>query len=340
MSSAAESARAANKAKAQRMAAGDPHAQVDASGYSPDGPMHADAATGMRPVSRRAFKRGGGVLGEAAEARADRKPRKSGGALTATSLINRDVKEANKERGGEQFTGGMKRGGRAGKTMGGLALPTAFTPVSRADGGRTHADGCECAKCGGGRVGRDTGGRAPMTDPVMTARKGPASPTAQAVAGSAMKMASKKGVDPYNSQPTQAKAYNQLWNMRGGRPGRAEGGKINDGTRPTGGRLARKGGGRTKKGTNVNVIIMPSGAGATPPPMAGPPPGAGPLGMRQGVPPPAPMPPPGAGAPPPMPMGRKDGGRTNFAKPGSYPIDTGSGGGLGRLEKAQRAARG
>jgi hypothetical protein len=214
------------------------------------------------------------VSGEAAEARADRKPRKSGGALTATSLINRDVKEANKERGGEQFTGGMKRGGRAGKTMGGLALPTAFTPVSRADGGRTHADGCECAKCGGGRVGRATGG------------------------------------------------------------------KINDGTRPTGGRLARKGGGRTKKGTNVNVIIMPSGGGATPPPMAGPPPGAGPLGMRQGVPPPAAMPPPGAGAPPPMPMGRKDGGRTNFAKPGSYPIDTGSGGGLGRLEKAQRAARG
>ena len=42
----------------------------------------------------------------------------------------------------------------------------------------------------------------------------------------------------------------------------------------------------------------------------------------------------------------KAGGRTNdgwsgkLAKPGAYPIESGAGGGLGRLEKAERAARG
>jgi hypothetical protein len=45
-------------------------------------------------------------------------------------------------------------------------------------------------------------------------------------------------------------------------------------------------------------------------------------------------------------MPRKSGGRINdgwsgkLAAPGKYPIDAGAGGGLGRLEKAQRAARG
>jgi hypothetical protein len=135
----------------------------------------------------------------------------------------------------------------------------------------------------------------------------------------------------------------------GGRVGRKSGGPaINDGTRPVAGRLARKGGGRTKKGTNVNIIIAPQGGGQPgaggPPPM---PPG-GPVGLHQGAPPPAAMGPgvpPGAmppGAPPPM---RKAGGRVGegfsgkTAKPGAYPIESGAGGGLGRLEKAAREAR-
>jgi hypothetical protein len=42
-----------------------------------------------------------------------------------------------------------------------------------------------------------------------------------------------------------------------------------------------------------------------------------------------------------MPMARKSGGRTmekdggKLAKPGAYPIESGGGGGLGRLEKAK-----
>lgn len=252
MSSMSESARAAAKSKVERLVKSDPRARVDASGYSPEGALDGDVKTGERPISRRQFKRGGKVAGESAPARADRKPRASGGALTANSLVNRNVKTANEERDGTKHDGGFKAGGMV------------------------HGSSCSCGKCGGGRVGRKSGGPA-----------------------------------------------------------------INDGTRPVAGRLARKGGGRTKKGTTVNVIIAPQGGQKTPMmPMGAPPPG-GPVGMHQGAPPPAPMGPP-AGAPPPM-MARKSGGRTlekdggKLVKPGAYPIDSGAGGGLGRLEKAKAA---
>jgi hypothetical protein len=267
-----------------------------------------------------------------------------------------------------------------------------------------HKAGCSCSKCSGGRVGRDAGGRLPDPSSVRVGNA-PSSRAAQGVAQSAMKMTSKQGTDPYNSQPAQASNYQKLWNLRGGRPGRKSGGgnwiagavkhpgalhkelgvpqgekipakKLNaaaakggkegerarlaktlkglphkaaggslDGTiqgmRPEGGRLARKGGGRTgKKGTTVNIVIAPNPAPrpAMPPPGALPPPGAGPgLGLHQGAPPPMPPPgamPPQAGAPPPM-MPRARGGRTShmLAKPGAYPLDHASGGGLGRLEK-------
>ena len=70
------------------------------------------------------------------------------------------------------------------------------------------------------------------------------------------------------------------------------GGNYTGGTRPTGGRIARKDGGGVKKGkgkTNINIIIgspKPEGQGAPPPPSAmppGPPPGARP-GRTRGAP--------------------------------------------------------
>jgi len=257
MSALAEQSRTRAKSKVERLTRAE-SGTVDASGWREQTDEKGDVQTGPRPVSRRQFKRGGKVHGEPAATHAGRKPRASGGALTANSLINRDVKAANEERDGSKHIGGMKKGGRAHKATGGnmtaMALPQAFTPVARKAGG----------KCGGGMVSKSAGG------------------------------------------------------------------VIDGGTRPKGGRMARKAGGRTKKGMNVNIIIAPGqNRPMMPPPGMAPPPGAGPMGLRQGMPPP--MPPAGAPAPmgPPasaMPMPRKRGGR-------AYPIDSGAGGGLGRLEK-------
>jgi len=280
MSETSEKARAAAKSKVERLMKSDPRARVDASGYSPEGPMDAGAQTGERPISRRQYRRGGQVEGMKGPMRADRKPRATGGkALTANSYLNRDVREANEEREGTKHEGGFKRGGRTGKLAGGPLMQATGSPtlppttLNRKEGGKVHVAGCGCAKCGGGRVGRKEGGATHAT--------------------------------------------------------------IYGGTRPVAGRIARKGGGRTKGKTNVNIIItQPGGAAGGPPPMpppsAMPPPPGGPVGLHQGVPP---TPPPG-----PMPMPRKSGGRTmenKAVKPGAYPIESGGGGGLGRLEKAK-----
>ena len=116
MSDTAKKARAAMKAKAQRLGADRPTQKVDSSTWTPPGLLNADVKTGMRPISRRQFKKGGKVVGECATARADRMPRKAGGkAITADSLVNRNVKEANESREGIKHVGGMKKGGAAGR---------------------------------------------------------------------------------------------------------------------------------------------------------------------------------------------------------------------------------
>ena len=97
---------------------------VDASGWEVYDPLNADVKTGMRPVSRRAYKKGGKVEakaeGKKSGARADRKKRADGGKLTPNSYINRNVKDANQERDGVKHVGGMKKGGRAKKADGGF----------------------------------------------------------------------------------------------------------------------------------------------------------------------------------------------------------------------------
>ena len=129
------------------------------------------------------------------------------------------------------------------------------------------------------------------------------------------------------------------------------------GTRPTGGRIAKKAGGRTKGKTNIIIAINPQHGGhgmmqpSGMPPM-GPTPRPG--GAAPVAPPTAPMPmlpgmgnlppgaaPPGGGMPgagmmPPGLMPRKAGGRVYR----SYEdMDAGAGSGLGRLEKTQIQSR-
>ncbi len=115
----ARSARKAMKAKAHHLASGDPHAKVDASSWTPPEMLETESKTGLRPVSRRQYKRGGKVAGEHSHHRADRRPRKSGGRNLVNELVNRDVKAANEEREGVKHVGGMKRGGRAHHADGG-----------------------------------------------------------------------------------------------------------------------------------------------------------------------------------------------------------------------------
>ena len=115
----AKKAREAMKGKAKRLA-GETDSKVDSSNWTPAEPLNANVKTGMRPISQRQFKKGGKVTGAKGHVHAGRKPRKSGGrAITADSLINRDQKEANESREGKKHIGGMKKGGRAHREMGG-----------------------------------------------------------------------------------------------------------------------------------------------------------------------------------------------------------------------------
>ena len=130
MSDMAKSARAAMKAKAKRLGEARSAGKVSSSDWTPPEELNADVKTGMRPVSRRAFKKGGKVMGDCNAPRADRKPRKAGGKAEykaeatefANAKVNRNVKAANEEREGKKHIGGMKKGGRAQKNAGGDAI--------------------------------------------------------------------------------------------------------------------------------------------------------------------------------------------------------------------------
>lgn len=143
----AKSARNALKSKARRMATGSGE-KVDSSNWTPAEPLNTTAKTGMRPISRRAFKAGGKVVAKdesaANPARADKVSRNA--KQFADAKVNRNVKDANEERPGIKHVGGLKTGGRAGKLGGGtveryidkaskqLKSGTARNPQKRAAG--------------------------------------------------------------------------------------------------------------------------------------------------------------------------------------------------------------
>jgi hypothetical protein len=167
-----KAARAAMKAKANRMGGkGEPRAKVDSSDWTPPEMMNTDVKTGMRPLSRRAFRKGGKVVemceGGPAAMRADRKQRKAGGRSLVTDLINRNVKKANKAReGGDAHIGGYAKGGdvEQDKKLVKKAL-------------RQHADNMHGGKKEdiklkkGGRAHKEGGGLLEALSPVMLAKK-------------------------------------------------------------------------------------------------------------------------------------------------------------------------
>ena len=120
-------AKASRAKKLKSYKSADPHQKVDSSDWTPAEPLNTEAKTGLRPVSRRQYKRGGKVMhkieGAHSKMRHDRKGRKSGGKAgempTVDRFINKDMKKANEYRDGEKHVGGMKKGGRAGKDAGG-----------------------------------------------------------------------------------------------------------------------------------------------------------------------------------------------------------------------------
>lgn len=213
---------------------------------------------------------------------------------------------------------GLKRGGKAHK-LGGGAL--GMLPDKDAPGGVLAGEF------------RKRGGKAMKHDDVAEDKK----LIKSMVEKDAIKPGKKHGGEVHPKGCRCEKCWGGMAKKKGG--GSVTDGKL-EGTRPTGGRKARKHGGRARGKTNINIVIAPHAGHQQPqmPPPGMMPPGGPAGGLHQGVPhPPMPMPaggPPGAGgppppmAPPPGPMGRKRGGRVHH-----YPLKDGSGGGKGRLEK-------
>lgn len=295
MSEMAKEARAAMKSKAKRLGTTDPHQKVDASSWTPPEPLNADIKTGLRPLSRRAFKKGGKVMGEHGVAHAGRKPRKSGGltispAEYAKAKINRNVKDANEERPGKKHVGGMNRGGEA--PQGSPPPRTAWERVKDKLGigaksthtgdsghpGYSEEDRAALQRKYEEAGGMKKGGRAKKMDGgilAMDPRMGMVQPK-RLTFGNALVTPGQKRGGKVGKHPDEAmdKALIKKMVKKEARTGKARGGMSLDGeiqgTRPTGGRRARADGGNmpqtpTPTATTTSTPTLPARA-VTPPP--------------------------------------------------------------------------
>ncbi|CAB5219898.1 hypothetical protein UFOVP231_10 [uncultured Caudovirales phage] len=360
MSDMAKEARKAMKAKAQRLGSDRPLEKVDSSTWTPPAMLNADVKTGLRPISRRAFKSGGKVGGEAAHAHMGKKPRQSGGkALTADSFINKNVKEANESREGAKHIGALKTGGRAKKMDGGIMSPAmsgAAKMMARGQAVGNIPGAMLQSQPTNSRLARSTGlkkgGKAMKHDDVAEDK---------ALIKKMVKPSARTGKDIGGEADSDGAM------KKGGRAHRATGGQVFSGPGypgkvpgADGGRTAHARGGKARGKTDINIMVgahppagapmgvnpmggptkppgMPDGPGGIPvqvPPAAGAPAGGMPMPMPMPIPMPGPAGP--AGPPGMPPMGRKRGGRTYK----SYKdMDAGAANGFGRLEKAEIASK-
>jgi hypothetical protein len=106
--------------------------KVDSSDFTPAEMLNADVKTGMRPISRRAFKAGGKVEGADAKTNLSRSPR---GFKETVGLANTNQKDANEEREGIKHVGGFKRGGRTGYQDAGVVSAAELDAVGPRTGG-------------------------------------------------------------------------------------------------------------------------------------------------------------------------------------------------------------
>jgi len=238
MSEMSKKARAALRSKAKSLSTAKDQ-KVDSSDWSPAEPLNAGVKTGMRPVSRRAYKKGGKVVGAKPVMRADRMPRKKGGEVESEKAeakewmkakINRDVKAANEEREGIKHVGGLKKGGRATKQNGG---PSGFSTQKNANEAvseedakrmreemerqrqRAQQEGAGARKAGG-RTKRESGGRT-FYGPQENEEGKPA------VDLSKQKAIAKRQQE--DSKPSRGKAEQD---KKGGRANKAAGGPMPD----------------------------------------------------------------------------------------------------------------
>lgn len=372
----AKSSRDKMKAKARSLAASGTLAKdqkVDSSDWSPAEPLNADIKTGMRPVGKaREYKAGGTV----AKARADRKPRKSGGRAVekeiGVGMANKDMKAANEQREGIKHVGGMKKGGRTKKNIGGVmeTLSPAYGLLRAAQrGGRDEErdtgeqmKGAMMAnlanrKSGGGvKDKKALGGIDPSPKRGAAGHYKKGGKIKKAMGGSDFGYVGAESVTKDNRPVTRPK---DIEDTRKREPDvrdlyDADQAKRLEEGRKKGGRAERKTGGRTRAKGKTHINIMIAAGGRKEPHMPAMPPAGGPDGGGGVMPvpmppaaaapppamPPMPMPPPPmGGGMPPMPPGRKAGGRITKIASSYKDMEAGAVSGEGRLQKTDIAKK-